>query len=58
MDQAFVAAVARAGDALIQNVYMLEALYNEPVSYTHLDVYKRQGLKGPQFRNLNLRGGR
>lgn len=29
MDQAFVAAVARAGDALIRNVSMLEALYNE-----------------------------
>lgn len=29
MDQAFIAAVARAGDALIQNVSMLEALYNE-----------------------------
>ena len=23
------------------------AEYLEPVSYTHLDVYKRQGLKGP-----------
>ena len=29
MDQAFVAAVARAGDVLIQNVSMLEALYSE-----------------------------
>ena len=29
MDQAFITAVARAGDALIQNVSMLEALYNE-----------------------------
>lgn len=29
MDQAFVSAVARAGDEMIQNVHMLEALYNE-----------------------------
>ena len=29
MDQAFVSAVAQAGDVLIRNVHMLEALYNE-----------------------------
>ena len=29
MDPAFVAAVSQAGDVLVRNVYMLEALYNE-----------------------------
>ena len=36
-----------AGDQLLGNHYVL--FYAEPVSYTHLDVYKRQPLADPSL---------
>ena len=44
----FLKTIDAAGDGAEMNRFYLEQLSTHPVSYTHLDVYKRQGQYGPR----------